>query len=434
MSSPPRDQTLTRERALSELVHIVSVRPHLGMRALMAAMKGRRAQVTAEQLTDLLASGRFRASGAGWVLVQVPDQLGEQPAPRPNVTARGLAEVTALPTSASTWLQPQPAAISWDPAELADVLDATPEELGHAVWVLAQNEDTAPRWLKNLQGLHRRQPLRLTSEDLKEVRGQLNAMVRERQAAGTSSLANASESGDPIDSKVVNAPSSPQPVPAAGRIQGTQPISHGSAAAKVHAPRWEDGAGGCKIYRCAPAATFGEERLAQELARLPHGLAIMSPVLALRGEDREVDAIVVTPHGVVVIEQKDVHRGSEILKIGPNSAPEVDGQVIDSLSGAWRQARLHAQKLATLLKNETTPAVEPGFINAVLSFEGVGEVDARHSQVWPTTTRSVRETVDACLSQRTLALSAPEVARMLAVLGTRDLAVAELAAAGFSEQ
>ena len=436
MSSPARDQQLTRERALAELVHIVSVRPELGLRALMAAMKGRRAQVTAEQLTDLLSSGRFRAAGAGWVLAQADRREGEPPAVGAATTGRNQAADRHLgPGTEGPWGQPQHTAIPWDSAELADVLDATVEELSHAVWVLAQNEDTAPRWSANLELMHRRRPLTLTSDDLKEVRGQLKAMVRDQQTSEPDPAQILQNPSHDIRAQVADAP--PPSTPPSSRTPGgdRQPVAAPRTVnLSVHAPRWEEGAGGCRIYRCAPAVTFGERHLAEELAKMPHGLAILSPILELRGTTHEVDAVVITRNGVVTLEQKDVPQGSAVLRIGPNSAPELDGQVIESLSHAWRQTRLHAQKLATLLKDETTPAIDPGFINAVLSVEGVAQVRGETNHVRLTPTGRVTETVAACLAQRPFRLPAPAAARILVRLGARELSVAELVEAGFAQQ
>lgn len=159
-----------------------------------------------------------------------------------------------------------------------------------------------------------------------------------------------------------------------GHDVGPVPASMVPAPARptpARPPRWRQSDSGAYLCHVGAALTRGEERLAQ--LPWPDGWLVATGFeVADHTRTREVDALVIAPGGVVVIEQKDtVARGQ--LELHVNGPATVDGREIASLTGALRQARLPAQMVSTALR---TRDIRAGYVSAVLSIHGRATVRA----------------------------------------------------------
>ncbi|WP_300683600.1 nuclease-related domain-containing protein [Nocardioides sp.] len=131
------------------------------------------------------------------------------------------------------------------------------------------------------------------------------------------------------------------------------------------APRWRESDSGAWTCAVGRAVTRGEERLAA--LPWPDGwLLAFGFEIADHTRTREVDALVIAPGGVLVIEQKDTAARGR-LELTANGPALVDGVEVPRLSGALRQARLPAQMLSTALREH---GVRGGYVSAMLSIHG----------------------------------------------------------------
>ncbi|MBC9225942.1 hypothetical protein GL325_06395 [Aeromicrobium sp. 636] len=192
---------------------------------------------------------------------------------------------------------------------------------------------------------------------------------------------------------------------------------------------WVRTANGCLWLRIAPAETEGERRLESSLQSLKKGLVILNATVRVGRQEREVDAIIVHPHAVITVEQKDTrHRGEIVVPL--NGPATVGGNAVDE---SFRtQARKAAQLLASLLQ-KTEPRIALGFVTPVLCFHG-RDIHVRDDE--PTEVRiATTETVAVLardIGEDQPPLKAPEVERLLAVLGLPSLNEQALRELGFS--
>lgn len=431
---PGREHSpVSREQAHHELRAIIAVRPGLSERALMAAMKGRRTPVTIDQLRDLLRADAFRFIDGGWRLT---DALAA-PAPYPR-------QPHLLSDSHKPPAPLQATALTWTMKALRDLLDAADEDIAHALWLLAaQDEPQHLRWKRAADQLRNGTRAALTQADLGRIRSHLNEMRRAQRPSEQVAEVHIQAVHPPASAAT---PTVAQTGPRAADLASSATVSHPRTSAESitseadrrearstpHRATWQDGDGGCRTYQCAPPATHGERMLAVNLGSLPCGLVILSPIVPRRDDDREIDAIVLTPGGVVTVEQKDVPRGTGRLRFPLNASPECDGRPLPNLDGARRQARLHAQTLASLMRED--PRTDLGFISAVLSVEGAAEVEAdgHRGGVWLSTTEDVVTVIGQCLTQRPFPVSMSSALEALERLGVAALPPQDVIAQQFT--
>ena len=186
MSSVRGESPVARDDALAALIEVVADHPGLRARTLLAVMKGRRKRVTEAQLDALLHSGPFEDHDGAWTMRQrgphsaslsgaLSDAAAAGPAgssgkSSPMTPAAQEDDVSTTPSSSN--------ALIWSMEDLYDVLDASAEDVKHALWVLVANE-SAPElhWSELATNLRRDGSALLTQRDLRELRGQLNAMA-----------------------------------------------------------------------------------------------------------------------------------------------------------------------------------------------------------------------------------------------------------------
>ncbi|MFS3127841.1 nuclease-related domain-containing protein [Nocardioides sp. Bht2] len=184
---------------------------------------------------------------------------------------------------------------------------------------------------------------------------------------------------------------------AAGSIPTVSASSHRMAPATSHAVAaavWRQQESGCYTCVVGNAATRGEHELLMQ--PWPEGWLVVAGLeVTDRTRSREVDALVIAPHGLLVIEQKDTSaRGS--LLFAPNGPPLLDGIALDPLSGALRQARLPAQMLGTSLSEA---GIRAGYVAALLAIRGQvrvspDRVGATHLAVTRDAVRVARSLLD----------------------------------------
>jgi hypothetical protein len=126
------------------------------------------------------------------------------------------------------------------------------------------------------------------------------------------------------------------------------------------------------IRWCAHRLGEAEHEVANVLARVPGGLALMGVVLPGRG-GREIDALVVRPDRVVTIEAKGTGLSGPVT-IPANGPWLIGGQEADFAGGPnpLNQTRVQAQRLRGLC-NEA--GVRVGFIPAIAVVVGAVELE-----------------------------------------------------------
>ena len=274
----------------------------------------------------------------------------------------------------------------WSLPVLADVLGAEVSDVEHALWVLAANEDSVaengPEGHWGRIGLALREDANASSAlnqtDLIALREQLSSMK----------IA-------PPENKHSSA--EPHAVPGAvGMGHSARQVTNPTGDADAFVIEWEGVEGTALVYRCAPSATYGEANLARALGSLEDALVILNPSVVQGRSEREVDAIILTPRGVVTIEQKDVGE-TGVLSIPLNGTPTLDGRPLKGLADARQQARKHAQVLASAAKRE--PAIDIGFIHSILSIEGSIELaSSPRGNVVVTRTADIIAAIDSALT------------------------------------
>ncbi len=155
--------------------------------------------------------------------------------------------------------------------------------------------------------------------------------------------------------------------------------------------RWVEQDAGHFTCTVGAPRTDGE----QELLGLPwpQGWLVVGGLQVVdSNRTREVDALVIAPNGLVVIEHKEVRRGGT-LRFAVNGPPLLDGAPVAHLTGALAQARLPAQILASTLSEA---GIVAGFVAAVLALGGpVDVLDERVGGTWVTPMRHLVSTVMA---------------------------------------
>lgn len=177
------------------------------------------------------------------------------------------------------------------------------------------------------------------------------------------------------------------------------------------------------------ARTAGERELSAALCRMGNALIVTGYVIS--GDSRrevETDALVVTPHGVFTIEQKDT-RGTGVLDVPVNGPPTLNGVALTKTANARAQARRQAQALASQMRE--APALQLGFVVPVLCVSGgVTMATEESGEVLLATPRTIAQRLRAA-SNRT-PLPAPEVAGALRRLRLPPLPLKDLTSIGFS--
>ncbi|WP_235735088.1 nuclease-related domain-containing protein [Nocardioides alcanivorans] len=147
-------------------------------------------------------------------------------------------------------------------------------------------------------------------------------------------------------------------------LKATRVQPRRAAPARLNA-RWVEHDTGHFTCTLGAAKTAGEKELL-ELAWPQGWLVVGGLEVADSAKTREVDALVISPHGLAVVEQKDVRRSGR-LTFSPNGPPLLDGDEVPYLAGALAQARLPAQILASALQDARVAA---GFVLSVLAIRG----------------------------------------------------------------
>lgn len=180
------------------------------------------------------------------------------------------------------------------------------------------------------------------------------------------------------------------------RVERAQLTAVSPAPPRVPSRSWTEADAGFFTCVVGRAVTRGEDDLLR--LRWPDGWLVATGLeVTDSNRSREIDALVVTPRGVVVVEQKDTAaRG--LLSFPPNDVPLLDDQEFPRFDGAVRQTRLAAQVVASILEDAR---INAGFISAVLAIRGsVMIADRAVGSTWITRTSQLVEAITQLTAER----------------------------------
>jgi hypothetical protein len=195
--------------------------------------------------------------------------------------------------------------------------------------------------------------------------------------------------------------------------------------------RWTETDTGAWVCQVGQALTRGEERLAS--LPWPDGWLIATGFeITDRTRTREVDALVIAPGGVAVVEQKDTVASGR-LQFWANGPAEVDGVEVPALTGALRQARLPAQMLSTTFREQ---GIRAGYVTALLAVHG--RVTLRSEQIGGVHVANTADLVRTAVSLLALhdpddALTAGTVLGLLTAVALPMTALPPLTQIGYPE-
>jgi len=183
------------------------------------------------------------------------------------------------------------------------------------------------------------------------------------------------------------------------------------------------------LIRVTPGATPNrtDRALAKSMDKLP-GVALQGVSVARGRTVREIDAVVLTPDGLVVIEAKGTAMRGQLAS-SLNSDWTIDGAAADFYGGPnpLAQTRKAAQVLRQSLESV---GVASGFITAVVAVSG--PVRTSPHLLGDTWVSHVDDVAGVLLRMRRSIMSISTARRVLACLGIEDISDADLEQEGFT--
>lgn len=461
---------VTRDDAQRAARLILEARP-LSERALRAALKAQRIALSVEQVADLLGDDQFVLGGDGrWRLAErrtasdgamnwpaaesVAHLTYRELAARVNVTERELRELLPILER----VRPDVDWLALDRRLRTDVAVAIRDTTVEAVRAaLATRSALRRTHVREQQPLTHQTPAPSSAESssanergggedaaAQSLRARLEAQVRaaerDREAAEVARRQAESAMQDLVRERqaeiverarrVRQADEAKQRA-IADEVQSRHKAGRRSRASARPVRRtllgWEQSNCGW-MYAVGAPTTEGERELQRQLRDLT-GIVVLNCQLWDGAKEREVDAIVIHPRGIVTIEQKDIGRpNAGLLEVPLNGPVTVAGQEVGH-DRARQQARLGAQMLASVAKHE--PKLDVGFITAFMAFNGDLELEPQLQQgnVRVCLTGAITGTLEDYFSSResTVTLSVAQgVLRRLEVPGAVDSRFATL--------
>ncbi|WP_127480197.1 nuclease-related domain-containing protein [Nocardioides pantholopis] len=465
MPTPPADRPpVTRTAAQQAARDILRIRP-LGERALRAALKAQRVDLSLEQVADVLSDDQFVLGGDGrWRLAErtIPaaDFLAwrsEEPIARltyPELTAalavseleiRELLPVLARLRPDVDWLAldrrlrtgaavaVRNSSVEAIRESLASLPVSRAKQTGNQQPVTGQAPRPIATELTTFDEQRRTEDAAAQAARSK-LEAQLRAAEDERNAAQLARQRAECTVRDLVRERQTEI------VERARRIREADEAKQRATAEIVQNRRakrmtssaltrpirktllgWEQTDVGW-VYEVGAPTTEGERELKRQLRNLP-GIVVLNCYIWDGAKEREVDAVVIHPRGIVTIEQKDVGRTSTGLLTVPVNGPVTVGGHEVGHDRARQQARLSAQMLASVSHHE--PKLEVGFITAFLAFHGDLELEPQlqRGNVRICMTKTVAGTLENYFSAResTVTLTVAQgVLRRLEVPGAGD--------------
>ncbi|MBG6098565.1 hypothetical protein [Nocardioides luteus] len=384
------------ESSKPAVAEILRLRAPLSLQVLRAALKGKRVLLTEEELLAVLGSGGF--------VEGPPGQWSLAPAPAP----------ASAPVSASA-----PAPARFNQASLAaragvegdvllKVLDALVTDHPEVNWGalrdrLESGADVAvsDRTLGLLEeGVRRFEVARLRAEkQAAEERAREAERRRELQQLAESEVAMLRAELDDERRRAHDA--------ALERDRLRQEAEKLMALKEQETASWVATAAGGWMLDLGAPETFGEEKLRQALGQLESALVVLNVPVS----GREIEAVVVHPGGIAVVEQYDIPSTAGVVEVPADGVASVEGrplEVTDPRADVLGAVRL-LQKAASL-----DLAYLP-----VLAFQGPAEAEGE--DVLVCLTAEVDLAVDDMLHSQSARVSADDAVALLAKLGVPEL-------------
>ncbi|WP_406030494.1 hypothetical protein OG801_18870 [Nocardioides sp. NBC_00163] len=374
--------------SMPAVAEILRLRAPLSLQVLRAALKGKRVLLTEEELLGVLNSGGF--------VEGPPGQWSLAPAP------------TAAPAPARFNQASLASRVGVEGDVLVKVLDALVTDHPEVNWGalrdrLESGADVAvsDRTLGLLEeGVRRFEVARLRAEKQRaEERAREAERRRELQQLAESEVAMLRAELDDERRRAHDA--------ALERDRLRQEAEKLVALKEQETASWVATAAGGWMLDLGAPETFGEEKLRQALGQLESALVVLNVSIG----SRELEAVVVHPGGVAVIEQHDIPSTAGMVEVPASGAASVDGRPLEV-------ADPRADVLAAVRLLQKTASLDLSYL-PVLAFQGPAEAEGE--DVLVCLTGEVDLAVDDMLHSQPSRVSADDAVALLAKLGVPDL-------------
>ncbi|TQL70268.1 hypothetical protein FB381_4197 [Nocardioides albertanoniae] len=383
------------------VAEILRLRAPLSLPVLRAALKGKRVLLTEDELLSILGSGGFVEGPPGqWSLA-------------PSGSAAPASPVSAGAAGASG------AAVRFNQASLASragvagdvlvrVLESLVTDHPEVNWGalrdrLESGADVAvsDRTLGLLEeGVRRFEVARLRVEKQEaEARAKESERRRELQQMAESEVAMLRAELDDERRRAHDA--------AIERDRLRQEAEKLVALKEQEATGWVATAGGGWMLDLGAPETFGEEKLRQALGQLESALVVLNVNIGAS----ELEAVVVHPGGVAVIEQHDIPSTAGVVSVPASGDASVDERPLEV-------ADPRGEVLAAVRLLQKTASLDLAYL-PVLAFQG--PADAEGEDVLVCLTAEVDLAVDDMLHSQSARVSADDALALLGKLGVPDL-------------
>jgi hypothetical protein len=378
--------------SLPAVAEILRLRAPLSLQVLRAALKGKRVLLTEEELLSILGSGGFVEGPPGqWSLAPTPSPAAAStPAPArfnlASLASRAGVGSDVLLKVLETLVTDHPE-VNW--GALRDRLESGAD--------VAVSERT----LGLLEeGVRRFEVARLRAEKQRaEERAREAERRRELQQMAESEVAMLRAELDDERRRAHDA--------AVERDRLRQEAEKLVALKEQETAAWVATAAGGWMLDLGAPETFGEEKLRQALGQLESALVVLNVSIG----SRELEAVVVHPGGVAVIEQHDIPSTAGMVEVPASGAASVDGRPLEV-------ADPRAEVLAAVRLLQKTASLDLAYL-PVLAFQGPAEADGE--DVLVCLTAEVDLAVDDMLHSQSSRVSPDAAVALLAKLGVPDL-------------
>ncbi|MBC7276375.1 hypothetical protein [Nocardioides sp.] len=384
--------------SMPAVAEILRLRAPLSLQVLRAALKGKRVLLTEEELLSILGSGGFVEGPPGqWSLAPTPSPAAASasasaPAPAParfnlaSLASRAGVGSDVLVKVLETLVTDHPE-VNW--GALRDRL-----ELGADVAV-------SERTLGLLEeGVRRFEVARLRAEKQRaEERAREAERRRELQQMAESEVAMLRAELDDERRRAHDA--------ALERDRLRQEAEKLVALKEQETAAWVATAAGGWLLDLGAPETFGEEKLRQALGQLESALVVLNVPVA----GREIEAVVVHPGGIAVVEQYDIPSTAGVVSVPAAGAAEIDGRALEVSDP-------RGEVLGAVRVLQKAVSLDLVYL-PVVAFQG--PADAEGEDVLVCLTAEVDLAVDDLLHSQASRVSADDAIALLAKLGVPDL-------------
>lgn len=377
--------------SLPAVAEILRLRAPLSLQVLRAALKGKRVLLTEEELLSILGSGGFVEGPPGqWSLAPAASAAAPAPAPArfnlASLASRAGVGSDVLLKVLETLVTDHPE-VNW--GALRDRLESGAD--------VAVSERT----LGLLEeGVRRFEVARLRAEKQRaEERAREAERRRELQQMAESEVAMLRAELDDERRRAHDA--------ALERDRLRQEAEKLVALKEQETAAWVATAAGGWLLDLGAPETFGEEKLRQALGQLESALVVLNVPVA----GREIEAVVVHPGGIAVVEQYDIPSTAGVVSVPAAGAAEIDGRALEVSDP-------RGEVLAAVRVLQKAVSLDLAYL-PVVAFQG--PADAEGEDVLVCLTAEVDLAVDDLLHSQTSRVSADDAIALLAKLGVPDL-------------